>query len=166
MIYFTKRLFPIILLFIGITYSHAQDVQVRNVTFTQMDELIIIRYDLDGLLNKEYQVKLSLSDDYGASFRIKPYAVRGDVGKGVIPGVGKEIIWTITDDYPTGIEGDGFVFAVDAELKKGGSKFLYYLLGGGVVGGIVYFVSKGGGETGVNGEPTTGSISITIPGDM
>lgn len=162
--FFSKRIIPIILFVIINSQIHAQDVKVRNVTFTQMDELIIIRYDLDGRLNKKYKVTLSLSDDFGVTFQIKPKALLGHVGKNITPGNGKEIIWEMTEDYPNGLEGEGYVFAVDAELQKGGSKFLYYLLGGGAVGGIVYFVTQCAG--GGNGTPSKGSISITIPGDI
>jgi len=139
--FFFKRIIPIILFVITVSQIHAQDVKVRNVTFTQKDELIIIRYDLDGKLNKKYKVDLSLSDDYGVTFQIKPEALRGNVGKNITPGNGKEIIWEMTKDYPNGLEGEGYVFAVDAKLQKSGSKFkfLYFMLGGAVFGDIVAF---------------------------
>lgn len=161
---FFKRIIPIILSVITVSQIHAQDVKVRNVTFKQEGELIIIRYDLDGKLNKKYRVNLSLSDDYGVTFKIKPKAIRGDLGKNITPGKGKEIIWDMTKDYPDGLEGKGFVFAVDAELQKGSSKFLYYLLGSGAISGIVYFVTQRASSG--NGTQTKGSISITIPGDI
>ena len=161
---FFKRIIPIMLFIITVSQIHAQDVMVRNVTFTQSDERIIIRYDLEGKLDKKYKVNLSLSDDYGATFRIIPKALRGNVGKNITPGDGKEIIWEMTRDYPNGLEGEGYVFAVDAELQKKSSKLLYYLLGGGAIGGIVYFVTQSNG--GGNGKPSKGSISITIPGEI
>ena len=162
--YVTKRIIPVIFALLAIGQIHAQEVKVRNVTFKQEGELIIIHYDLDGSLNKKYKVNILLSDDYGATFNIKPKAVKGDVGKNISPGKAKEIVWEMTKDFPDGLEGEGFVFAVDAKLQKGGGKFFYYLLGGGVVGGVVYFVSKnvGGGKS----APTKGSISIIIPGDI
>ena len=161
--FFFKRIIPIILFVITVSQIHAQDVKVRNVTFIQMGKLIIIRYDLDGGLDKKYKVNLSLSDDYGVTFQIKPKALRGNVGKNITPGNGKKIIWEMTKDYPNGLEGEGYVFAVDAELQKGGN-FISYLLGGGTVAVIVYFVIQRG--DGGNGAPTKGSISITIPGDI
>ncbi|MFO7891375.1 MAG: hypothetical protein R6V04_13670 [bacterium] len=158
-----RRIITIIFLLIAIISLHAQEVEIKNVSFTQMDEIIIIKYDLIGEMNKKYTIDISLSDNYGTSFRITPRTIRGDVGKGITPGRSKEIIWEMTEDYPNGLEGEGFVFAVDAALQKsGGGKTLYYLLGAGVVGGVVYFVTQGQGETGED----KGEISITIPGDM
>lgn len=160
-----RRISITIFLLIAIISLNAQEVEVKNVTYTQMDELIFIEYDLIGEMNKKYTIDISLSDNYGTSFRITPRTVSGDVGKGITPGRDKQIIWEMTEDYPKGLEGEGFVFAVDAALQKSdGGNTLYYLLGAGVVGGVVYFVtqSTGGGEE----EADKGSISITIPGEM
>jgi len=129
-----RRISTIIFLFIVINSLNAQEVEVKNVSFTQMDEIIVIKYDLIGKTNKKYTIDISLSDNYGTSFRITPRTVRGDVGKGITPGRGKKIIWEMTEDYPNGLEGEGFVFAVDATLQKsGGGKTLYYELGAGVI---------------------------------
>jgi hypothetical protein len=116
----------------------------------------VIQYDLEGIPNKKYHVNLSLSDDYGETFTIKPASVQGDVGKSVTSGPDKEILWDIVKDYPGGLGGEGFVFAVDAKLQKS-SKAVYYILGGGVAAGITYYlVSK----------PKKGSVSITLPGEI
>ncbi len=158
-----RRLCIATFLFIVVFEINAQEVEVKNVTFTQMDELIFIRYDLNGKPSKKYTIDITLSDNYGYSFRIKPRKVQGDVGKDITPGSGKEIIWEMTEDFPNGLEGEGFVFAVDAKLQKnGGGKTLYYLLGAGVVGGVVYFVNQSSKSSGED----KGSISITIPGEM
>ena len=162
---FLKRVIPIILLFMMTAQIHAQDVKVENVSFSQRGELIVVRYDLKGQPNKKYEVKLTLSDDYGATFKIRPNAVSGAVGKNVRAGTDKQIIWEIMKDFPGGIGGEGFAFAVDAELQKGGSKWLYYLLGGGAAGTIVYFVTRGSGDDEIT-PSTKGSVSITIPGDI
>jgi len=118
--FFTKRIIPILLFVLTISYIHAQEVRVRNVTFTQMDELIIIRYDLDGQPNKKYKINLSLSDNFGVTFRIKPKALRGNAGKNITPGNGKEIIWEMTEDYPNGLYariGGFFVMKYNKQLK-------------------------------------------------
>ena len=143
----------------------AQDLIVKNVKFEQRGESIIVQYDLIGDRNKKYKISLSLSDDYGKTYRILPKTVLGDIGNNVRSGRNKQITWYLKRDIPEGLQGEDFVFAVDAELQKGGSKLPYILLGAGVVGGIVYFVTKSNGKDQTT-EPTTGSISIAITGDI
>ena len=133
---------------------YAQDCKVKNVNFKQQGDNIIIRYDLQGRANKSYKVSLLLSDNGGISYRIKPRSVKGDIGSKVKPGRGKEIIWLMSRDYPDGLEGSRFVFAVDAELKRA-NKMPAFLLGAGAVGGAVYLVLK-------MTEPKTGTIKLNI----
>ena len=142
-----------------------QDLKVENVEFEDMGETVVVKYDLEGKVDKKYKVALSLSDDFGESFNIQPRNMKGDVGKNIRPGPGKEITWYIKKDFPNGMRGEGFVFAVDAELLRGRSKLPYYIAGAvGVVGGVIYFVTRGGGTK--EAKPTTGSIIITVPGNI
>jgi len=158
-----KLIIPVILFYSGIIT--AQDFSVSNVKFEQRGESIIVQYDLIGNRNNKYKISLLLSDDYGKTYNLLPRTVEGDIGKNIEPGTNKQIIWFLKRDISEGLHGEGFVFAVDAELQKGVSKLPYYLLGAGVVGGIVYFVTKSNGKDQTT-EPTTGSISITITGDI
>jgi len=160
---FLKKYIVILIFLTYITQSiSAQLVSVQNVTFKQIDELIIVHYDLEGNPKRKYKVELYLSDDGGATFTIRTKALHGDVGKNIVPGSGKEIIWEMMDDYPNGLEGENFVFAVDVKLQKGRGKALLYILGAGAVGGIAYyFAQKKGSE-----DNSKGSISISIPGDL
>jgi len=138
----------------------AQQTQVTNVSFKQSQDLIIVRYDLIGQYNKKFKVDLYLSDNFGTTFSIRPRSVSGDVGKDIHPGRGKEIVWEFIRDYPY-LEGEGLVFAVDAEQQKKSSA-LWIILGGGVIGGGVYLLTQTLGAD----EPTKGSIKITISGDI
>ena len=142
----------------------AGEVLVRNVRFEQQDTEIVVYYDLESNSSKKHEVTLILSDNSGLTFNITPRETEGDIGKNVLPGRRKKIIWHFMKDYPQGLKGDNFVFCVQAELEKGGSKLHWYLIGAGVIGGVVYFVtqSKDGGSD----DPTTGSVTITIPGDI
>ncbi|MCK5148354.1 hypothetical protein KAR48_16475 [bacterium] len=133
----------------------AQTSIVKNVKFRQSGDKIIIHYDLDGLAKKSYKVSLALSDNGGRSFRIKPETLTGDIGGKVRSGKSKEIIWNMTTDYPRGLDGDQFVFAVDAEMKKG-SKTPLFLLGAGAVGGAVYYFTQ------IAGKKERGSIELII----
>jgi len=156
------HIFITLVLLISNTFLKAQELKVRNVRFEEIGEIVRVKYDLDGMTDKKYRISLSLSDDFGKTFKMKPRTVYGDVGKNIQPGLSKQITWYILRDFPEGLSGDGFVFAVDAELQKGGNKLPFYLLGAGVAGGVVYFVVRSSGEKS-EPEPTTGSIVISVP---
>ena len=134
-----------------------QNPQVTDVRFEQNGEQIVIRYNLNGKPGKKHTVAVELSDDNGKTFRIKPVSVEGDVGKDVRTGSGKSIIWNMQKDFPHGLEGEDFVFAVNARLQKGG-KTWPYLLGLAAAGGAgaYYFMSK----------EDKGEITIRVPGDI
>jgi hypothetical protein len=137
---------------------HAQDTRVENVRFQEIGETVVIQYDLRGKSDKKYNVSVLLSDDGGRTFRIKPRSVDGDVGKNIPAGTGKKINWYYKKDFPNGLSGGEFVFAVDAELQKG-KKTWVYVLGAGAVGGAVYYF------TGKKKESDKGSIVVDIPGE-
>ena len=158
--FFNNRIILIIILLLTFKYTFAQEVKVKDVSFEQKGEDIYIYYDLEGKFNKKYKVSLSLSDNFGSTFTIKPKSVRGDVGEDMVAGNDKQIIWHMSEDFPKGLEGEGFVFGVEAEQRSGGNKSLYYILGAGAVGGVVYFVTKSAGKE------ESGKITISIPGDI
>lgn len=137
-----------------------QDLQVKNVHFVDKQNVIAVYYDLIGNYENKFQISLSLSNDFGKNFEINPISLKGEVGKNIKPGKNKEIFWDIKKDFPNGLSGDGFVFAVDAQLQKGRRKWPYYLLGtGALIGGAVYYLSQGD-------ESENGSISIAVPRDF
>ena len=153
-------LVPVLLLFLfvpGNTFS--QNVKVKNVFFEQDKEKIFISYDLFGAIDKKFKVSLSLSNDKGKSYRIIPKAVHGDIGDDVVPGIDKQIIWEFTKDYPGGLQGEDFVFAVDAELleNEGNIKNVLLIGGLGAAGAVVYFLVI---------KKDKGSVNIIIPGDV
>lgn len=156
--------YEIIILFLLLFYItlSAQESQVKNVRFKDKGNSIVVYYDLLGKFGKKYEISLFLSDDYGRTFKIRPVTIRGDVGKDIKPGKYKMIIWNIEEDYPNGLNGDGFVFAVHAELQKEAKKWPYFLIGAaGAAGGLFYFITKNKTEN-----STTGSIIIDIPSDF
>ncbi|HDQ44448.1 MAG TPA: hypothetical protein ENN17_02965 [bacterium] len=120
----------------------AQNPSVRNVTFEQAGDDIVVRYILAGESGRKYNVKLSLSDDFGMSFPIVPLSVEGDVGRDVRPGAGKQIVWRLRRDYPNGLEGDAFVFAVDADFQKEVNSSVIGLLFLIIWGGISILLSN------------------------
>ena len=141
---FVKTAVAALTLTLLISPAIAQQHQVKSVRFVDNGKTVVINYDLQGDYNKKYDVTLHLSDDFGYSYQIHPRSVTGDVGKHVKPGYGKKIVWHIKEDILQGLKGDGFVFAVDAEVKKGGSKWPLYLAGAaGVIGGTVFMLTRG-----------------------
>lgn len=149
------KIISLLLCFSFIINVSAQAVEVKNVSFIQRGEEIWITYDLDGQSGKKYSIELSVSEDYGFSYRIDPRAVTGDIGRGISPGVNKQIRWYFMEDYPEGLEGSGFVFAVEAKRQRG-SRWPLYVIGCSVVGSTIYFLAK-------EASPKTGSIVITVP---
>jgi len=156
------RLAPFLIFLLSFSsQSMGQTTKVSNVHFEDRGETISIQYDLSGQYGKKFKIEISLSDDNGRTFTIKPLTVRGDVGKNVTPGRNKEILWQVKADFPYGLKGSDFVFAVDAELQKGGKKWPY-VVGAAVVGGVVYFATQGKKKT---ESSTTGSIVVDVPGN-
>ena len=149
----------LIILSCSISPSFSQQLKVKNVSFESDGKIVQIKYDLNGNYNKKYKISVRLSDDNGMTYSIFPKATKGDVGKNILPGKNKQITWYMYKQFPNGLAGNKFVFAVDAELQKG-RKWHYYAIGtAGLAGGILYFLTQ-------DEKTTTGSIVIDVPGDF
>lgn len=138
----------------------AQTPEVMNVCFEQKGNQFIIRYDLAGKIGRKYMVSVVSSDNGGRTFGIELYSIKGDVGKNVSPGYGKTITWDMLKDYPRRIDGDDFVFAVNAKLQKSSKKWLY-LFGAAAVGGAVIYALLP-----KPADNETGSVLIRVPADI
>lgn len=128
-------------------YAAAQETIVSNVTFSDRGDTIVVNYDLDGDAGKRYNIRLSLSDNGGKSFRIMPTRLSGDIGKGVEAGKQKTVVWDMFRDFPYGIIGDNFVFRIDAVYKERSPKFWYYAAGAGTVIGVYLYTRPRGTST-------------------
>jgi hypothetical protein len=139
------------------------ELSVRNVRFTDLGDTVRVQYDLQANPEKKYTISLLLSYDGGETFPIIPRILSGDAGGNIRAGQKKTIFWHISKDFPEGLIGDEFVFAVEAKLEKPKSKLPYILFTAGVTGGTVallrYFTRKGP-------DPTTGTIVIKIPDSL
>lgn len=118
----------IIMIFLSYLFFQGDNLfsQITNIKFTDLGETILVKYKFNGQSDKKYKVTLTLSDDYGATFKIKPRSMTGDVGKNILADGDKKITWYIKQDFPEGLNGSGFVFAIDAETQKSGSKVLWF----------------------------------------
>jgi hypothetical protein len=125
--------------------------------------LYSVCYDLSDKPGKKYTVSTALSKDKGKTYDVDLLSLEGDAGKDITPGINKTITWNMLKDYPRGLEGEDFVFAVDAKLQKGAEKWPY-LAGAAVAGGAAYFVIQSGKNGG--SESNKGSVTIRVPGDI
>jgi formylglycine-generating enzyme required for sulfatase activity len=73
------------------------NVQVQQRQFTATWD---ITYDLETVGDIAVTASLSLSTDSGASYPNFCVAVSGDVGGGVLPGIGKHMVWNAGADFP------------------------------------------------------------------
>lgn len=144
--------------------SPASAQQNPAVSIVRIEEykpgLVAIYYDLSGEVDKKYQVVIKFSPDGGAHYSIQPSSVSGDVGKGVLAGKLRKMIWEVKKDYPPGYS-DKFRCQITASLPK--NNWPYYLAAGGgalIVGGVIYLLSRGGGG---EEESNTGTLVIVIP---
>jgi hypothetical protein len=76
------------------TASVGQSLQMDEIAFTRNS--VVIRYKLLDPKNRPFSVFLYSSLD---NFSTPLKRVSGDVGRGVIPGTGKKIIWDIDKEY-------------------------------------------------------------------
>lgn len=138
---------------IAVSLAETPGGLVRNLQLAQDDRQVTIRFDLSGPA-KNYAVRLLLSTDGGRTFQPLPEAVRGDVGKNIAPGAGKQIVWNVRSDFPDGLAGEQYRVQVVAE-KQGGRTLLYVLGGALVAGGgatlALALGGSGGGDGGGNG---------------
>ncbi|MBK8164326.1 MAG: formylglycine-generating enzyme family protein [bacterium] len=91
-------------LLLGSTLAQAQGTQllVSNVQAQQRPFTATwdVTYDLETVGDIAVTVSLYLSTDSGASYPNLCGTVSGDVGAGVLPGIGKSIVWDAGADFP------------------------------------------------------------------
>lgn len=76
--------------------SFAQDGEIRNVDFTVYRDSILITYDLTGNTDSRYTIWLEI--DTKGQQELIPHSLAGDFGKGIAPGLQKQIVWYTTKD--------------------------------------------------------------------
>jgi len=135
--------------------SSNHELTIGNVYYTVKDSDVIIHYDLDGPVEKPYQVQLVLRRQGMPTFKMRPHDVSGDIGDNEQPGQDRMIVWHLYKDVPYGLDGNDYYFEVSVTRlgeNKGGTSWLVYV-GGAVLGGVaaVYFgtnlFQKSGGSS-------------------
>ena len=137
----------------------AAPAEVQNVRFEDQGETIVVYYDLSGESGQKYKIDITLNNDAGRNYAMSEKMMSGDVGKNVTSGPNKTIVWRMSEDYPEGLEGDAFVFSVNASLQKKNNKTWLYVAGGAAVVGVVVGLAGGGG--GEKSDKTGMTISVS-----
>jgi hypothetical protein len=123
--------------------SAASKDAIQNISVDFTDRVIEIHYDLiPESENGKYTVSLAISDDGGTTYDVIPHMIAGDIGRDILPGMNKRIIWFIEREFPAGIDIDRYDFRLTAKRQGLNRNILYVLLGAVVAGGsaAAYFL--------------------------
>ncbi len=123
--------------------------KIRYISVQADGPVIEIRYDLlPGREDKKYTVTIEISDDGGRTYDVEPYMITGDLGRDIIPGRHKRIVWMIEREFPNGLDLDRYEFRITANQQGIGRNLLYILAGAVVAGGstAAYFIFGGDDE--------------------
>jgi formylglycine-generating enzyme required for sulfatase activity len=91
------------LLLAGSAFANVAPV-VTNVQAVQQaspSQLVVITYDVLDTDGDAMTVSLQISADGGATWAVPVNTVSGDIGDGILSGVGYQIIWDAGIDYPS-----------------------------------------------------------------
>lgn len=92
--------------FMVIVASVSGDVENVAVTYDSGSKNVDVTYDLLGDYEERWKVQLEISDDAGVSFGVPVRVVEGDLGDGVIGGVGRRLVWNAETNWGLGNGGD------------------------------------------------------------
>jgi hypothetical protein len=130
---------------------------IRNARIEDSKDGYIIRYDLNGDIEKEYEVKIYLMDKGNIKYEYELKLVKGDVGVGKFGGRDRKVVWNFNDEFKGGIDNDNLYLKITAE-KIGGGIPWYVWAGGALAGGAAAVLLGGKKDSGGGG-----STTVTIP---
>jgi hypothetical protein len=130
---------------------------VRNARIEENKSNYVIRYDLNGDIEKEYEVKIYLMDKGNTKYEYELKLVKGDVGTGKFGGRDRKVVWNFNDEFKGGIDNDNLCLKITAE-KIGGGIPWYVWAGGALAGGAAAVLLGGKKDSGGGG-----STTVTIP---
>ncbi len=94
--------FVLLLPCITLLYANTPPV-ISNMTVSQRSDgtfLVDIYYDVYDADGDLLTISLEVSDDGGSTWDVDCVQISGDVGTGIIPGIGKHIVWDIGSEHP------------------------------------------------------------------
>lgn len=124
-------------------HTYANDESVQNVSAYVEDSSIVIHYDLlPEQMEKKYTVSIDISGDGGLTYDVTPRMIAGDLGRDILPGRNKRIVWIIERDFPAGIDLERYDFRITAKRQGFNRNILYAIIGAVVAGGgtAAYFL--------------------------
>ncbi len=163
---YLARLATFVLLAYASDSSQAADsLHVANVRFTVANNEVRVTYDfiapqgikhmratseVDGAT--KYEITLILKKEQDPNFSYVPVKVRGDIGKGITPGMDKRISWNLSQEFPEGLRGDDFYFVILADPILEKDNTLLWVgatvaVLGGTLASILFLHSGGGAAT-------------------
>ncbi len=100
--------------------SRASGGRVANLKVYQEGRDVVLTYDLEAEdPSKKEEVIFEVSTDGGTTWK-SPKGAWGDAGKGVRPGRGKKIRWSVLEEFPRGFDEDvRFRVVTRSELEGG-----------------------------------------------
>jgi len=114
----------IILLLLAAVTVYAAAPVVNNVRFEQRTDgslLVDIYYDVTDADGDILEVGITASNDDGATWILPCTRFGGDVGKGIVPGINKHIVWDFFTDNPW-VSGNSYRVRVTAnEMNSTGN---------------------------------------------
>jgi len=124
----------------------SSDDKIHNLSVETDGNIIEIRYDLlPDREDKKYTVTVEISDDGGRSYDVVPHMITGDLGRDILPGRNKRIVWIIERDFPDGFDIDRYDFRITA-AQQGMNRNILYIIAGTVLAGgsaAAYFLLGG-----------------------
>lgn len=138
--------------------NNSGDNIVDNVNYTVSNGTVYVTYNLFGESDQLYKISLILKRESDKDMAYVPRAVSGDIGEGNFAGQNRQIIWEMKNDFPDGLVGDDFYFAVQAEEINESSNILMWA-GVGVAAAaaaLAYIIV--GGESESSGGNSSGSF--------
>ncbi|MBI5214486.1 MAG: hypothetical protein HY960_01900 [Ignavibacteriae bacterium] len=129
------------LIFTDESAASTNQANVSNVRFEQMNDRIIINYDLSGETTKEYHVLFSLKKKSDPDFAFVPEHLTGSIGDGIACGENLSVEWNVNDDFPEGLNGGDYYFVGYASEEEETSISPWIWIGAAlIVGGIVFLL--------------------------
>jgi hypothetical protein len=130
-------------------FAEDEKIAVLNVRYEVVGELVYVYYDLKGPLDRPQKVSVTLFRESTPLFVYRPVNLTGDIGGLVFPGEKRRVVWDFTKEFPEGLIGSDYYFAVEASLiePESSSTWLWIAGGAAVVGGVVALIILGGNES-------------------
>ena len=161
---FVLKFKPILMFFLLILFQTLSAQQISDVSFELVGQNINIYYSLTPVTSDNYEITTLLKRTSNPNFSYTPENLSGDIGEGKYSGIGKKIIWRVSDIEMNMFDGEDFYFEVFAnKLEESGGIPWYYYVGTAAVGGGVAAILLGGSSD--SKSTTNGTQSFPTPPD-